>query len=827
MSNAKSAQFDVYLTHAVLNATVAGFQGKFTALNMLQQFDFAGVSSHHLSELREALRILTGWNDRLFSGEALLTTADKAPISTDAPKIWQLFLELRKELLALAGELAVFQRVPDAAQNMEAAHYLVAGLGRFAYSREHYIKGLVKYGEVFGPPESVQRWRQALAGCDKELARVHRLFDSVAALEADDKRFFEEIRQRSLKLSGVFRAQAHDMAVIIGLARGGLTYDMAGIDQVEAMDWDEQSVDPQTAGYWAAYEIGPSEALGWIGVDFSDPGSAAAWRIQGFVPQTAAAWSQAGFEPRTAKHWLRSGFADAAEAQAWHEYGFEKAHEAGAWFIKGFSAKEGASWHTARFTPEEAADWRKSGAKNPLAARKQKETMGKLEASKSWPGFTSADSNLAAMTTEIGHVTLAEVDLNTPAPLDARTMLGDFLSSEVPERDPLGAHARTHTPSASQFGDDASQPPPEVQPIDTRFSHVREFVDEVIALVRENRLGAFVDLVKDGAGLIDPADVEVFEPLTELISRGPTPDGRARQVRAVFYLLDTMRDADNVREAAVNEVAASILNALHTRIGSTLPDSPRTQLVIRLALAHIYRHRGHRKANIEVALKALHSVSDLASRRDSPLVWASIKHTQGTALIESGRPEDLEFALESLRAALQVYSPATRPRDWGMTQIDLGDALRLTGSRKAVEDAINCYRSAINVLDQRTNPIGAARAIKGLGLAFRDRSSAVSSGDRTNALEKLTEALQFFRPDMLDAARTHLALARLYHQNVSGRREDNLGKAVGHYRAALQVFRSDAHPTDHRIAQANLASAAENAGPINSMIPDPEVSTVH
>ncbi len=827
MSNAKSAQFDVYLTHAVLNATFAGFQGKFTALNMLQQLDFAGVSSTHLEELREALGTLTDWNDQLFAGQALLTTADKVPISADAPKIWQLFLELRKELLALAGELSVFQRVPEAAQNMEAAHYLVAGLGRFAYSREHYIKGLVKYGEVFGPPESVQRWRQALTSCDKELARVHRLFDSVAALEIEDKRFFEEIRQRALKLSGVFRAQAHDMAVIIGLARGGLTYDMAGIDQMEAMDWDEQAVDPQTAGYWAAYEIGPAEAQGWMGVNFSDPGSAAAWRIQGFVPETAAAWSESGFEPRSAKHWLRSGFSDAREAQSWHESGFEKAHEAGAWFIKGFSAQEGASWHTARFTPEEAADWRKSGARNPLAARKQRETMGKLEASKSWPGFTSSNTNLGAMTGEIGQVTLAEVDLNTPAPQDARALLGEFLAGgDTPERNPLGAHSRNHTPSESQFGPMDSRAP-FADAVESRFEHVGEFVDEVISLVRENRLGAFVELVKDGAGLIDPADVSVFDRLTELISRGPTPDGRARQVRAVFFLLDTMRDADNVGEDAVNEVAAAILKTLHERIGSTLPDSPRVRLVTRLALAHVYRHRGPRKANFEVALKALQTVADLTSRRDSPLLWAGVKHTLGTTLIESGGPDDLQFALDALRAALQIYSPATRPRDWGMTQIDLGDALRSTGLPKAIEDALNCYRSAINVLDRRTNPIGMARATRGLGLAFRDRSSDGTAGDRTNALEKLTEALQAFAPDTLDAARTHLEIARLHHQNVSGLRADNLGKAAGHYRAALQVFRSDAHPEEHRIAQMNLASATQNAGPVNSMAPNQEVNTVH
>ena len=830
MNSGQFSRIDVYLTHAVLNTAYAGYQGKFTALNMLSQLGFGGVDQENLVGARRTLELVGGWLNRLWQGEAFLTTVDRKPISRDAGKIWKLFFELKKELKALAEELKVFRRVPDAAQNHDAGRYLLACLGRFAYGREHYIKGLLKYGEVFGPPEEAERWRQGLSSCCGELQRLHHLFDRLRACKGDDSQLFEQLRQCTLKLPGAFLAQKHDMNVVVGIARGGLTYDLAEISAEDATVFETFGVDPQAAGYWVAHDIGPEDTRQWISLGFSEPGAAATWWIHDFPPEAAAEWRSLDFDPRTAARWVEQGFTDATNAAAWQQFGFKTPEEAAIWGSHGFGPPDAGSWNAARFTPSEAQEWKASGAANPIAARRQQQTLCRLTGgARPWPDNASPrDRSLGVRSGEIGGVTLNTVDLKTPSPFEAKELLGAFLQGEVPRRDPLGGLSGAHQAVDSSPPEPA---PAEPQPrVSSRFANGREFVHELSTAISQNKLGDIVRTVADGAMLIDATDVEVFQVLVDLVTRAPTSEGQASSVRGTSYLLDTLRESEHTTEDAALEVACLVLHPFHHRIGPTLAPGVRVLIATKLAAAFLGRHRAERKSNIEQANRALQSLVDVATRSDQPLLWASVKHAQGSVFLHRGRPGDVENALQCFREVLQVYTPRTRPLDWALAQIDLGDTLRALVDENRdqnVEDALECYQNALNILNPRSNPVHCARAIQRQALAYLERRRGNQTAQQLKAIEKLTDSLRSFRPDSLDAARSHLALGKIYHRQTSGDRTQNLKKAIAHYTAALEVFRQETYLEEWRTADENRTNAIRDGGPLASGIQRIGHETLH
>ena len=829
MNTVQPARLEIYLTHAVLNATYAGYQGKFTALNMLAKLRFQGITNDHLVAARQTLELVGGWMNRLWKGEALLTTADRPPIYDEAPKIWKLFMGLKGELRALAEELKVFRKVPAAAQNSEAARYLLACLGRFAYAREHYIKGLLKYGEVFGPPEEAERWRQTLSGCAGELQCVHRLFESLHALQASNESLFEELRQRTLKLPGALLAQAHDMNVIVGIARGGLTYAIADIEPEAAAAWERADLDPQAAGYWCAHDIGPEEASRWIGFGFAEPAAAASWWILGFDADSAAQWKSLDFGPKTAAEWTALNIDDAASAATWQQFGFAQPADAAVWQTHGFGAADAGSWKAARFTAEEAEEWKASGAANPIAARRQQQTLKNLTSGpRAWPDNASpVDSSLGVRAGAFGRVTLSNVDLRTPSPFEAKELLGGFLKGETPRRNPLGGLSGEH--QAVDLGSSAPEPPKAI-PVSSRFTTCRDFAKEVARAIHEMKLGDIVKTIADGAMLIDADDVEVFNRLTDVVSRAPTTEGQASSVRGTFYFLDTLRESEHTTEDAALEIAILVLHPLHKRIGPTLANSVRVQIATKLAAAYLGRHRGDRGGNVSQAHRVLQSLVDVTSRTEQPLLWASLKHGQGAVYLHRREPHDLEKALQCFRDVLQVYTPSTRPLDWAVAQLDLGEALRAHhgGSlTQNVEDAIECYQSALNILKPRSNPLQCALAMQRLGIAYLERRRGSRPAHEKNAIRKLTDSLQSFRADGLDAARSHLTLGKIYHRQDSANRTENLKKAIAHYSAALEVYRRETYPEEWRTADENRTSAIRDGGPLATGPRDLGQTTLH
>lgn len=820
MRSGAYGRFEVSLSHSVLNSLYSGYQGKFTAQNMLKQLGFAKTDETGLASSREVLDLIGLWLKRLFDGEALLTTADQPPISEDAPKIWQLFLGLKHELGALAKELTVFRRLPSSAHETEAAKYLVASLGRVAYSREHYIKGLVRYASAFGPPEELERWKQQATACRPGIRRVHRLFDAMGDAKATDLRLFENIRQLSLPMPGALRCLVHDMNVLLGMARGGMTYEIAGIGQDDALSWDNLEVEPQVAGYWHAYELPPDHAVAWVERGFTDPEVAGSWAVWEFTAATASAWLEAEFHPRAARDWKNHGFESSVEAAEWRDSGFPVAKMAAGWKECGFELDDAVSWRAANYRPSEAQEWRERGAKNPLLARKQAKTMNALSS----PGLPTEDphnSNLGGVSS-LGAGLFDTVDVRTPAELDTAQLIGAFLGGQVPTRRPLGGMTPETGPDTGPLALSSADliPLPE-----SRFHSCEAFVREVTGLIVRGDLGSVTNAVRDGAMLVEPTSLAPLDGLLDRVKRAPTEGMRASQVRATFYFIEALRDSPHASEDAVHEVACRLLGGLSSALGTLLPMTVRVQLACRLSRVLVWRHRGDRAQNVEHALRALRGVSDSVGAdgpaprtpgsNDSRLLWAQVQHHTGFALTYRAGGKGVSRAIETLRSALGVYAPSTRPLDWALAQIDLGDAMRRRreGDRSQhIEDALGCYENALSTLNAQTNPIHRALAMQRFGVAYLERRVGGTTFHAMTGVERLNEALQSLAKDGLDAAYAHLALARHHHKRTTrSKRPKDLERAVQHYELAKGVFRRDTFPKEYREAEDGLAMARRDA----------------
>ena len=272
-----TASFEISLTHAVLNTLHAGYQGKFTALNMLAQLKHPGVSADHLTRSRAACSLIDRWNKKLWAGTPLLAKDGAEEVDKDAAAIWNLFRELKEELVFLGKQIADIHAKGGPGADNDAPKMLVAGVARFSYSREFYMKGLIRFGEVFGPQEVADQWRETLSGCEGEISRVHDLFNAVYSSVAIEDYVRRELHDEALRLPSVFLSQCHDMSQVQALAKAGLTFELTQIDARQVRAWKAIGMGPKQAGYWHAHGIAPAEVQGWIDNGIKLAAAAGAW----------------------------------------------------------------------------------------------------------------------------------------------------------------------------------------------------------------------------------------------------------------------------------------------------------------------------------------------------------------------------------------------------------------------------------------------------------------------------------------------------------------------------------------------------------------------
>lgn len=306
------------LTHGLLNTLHSGCQGHYTALNVRLRLGGVDATEEEVRATASLLDRIGRWWQALREGQALVAPAGAPPPSEEGETSLELLDRFREIQLTFVPRIEQALEGEGPAPGPDTVH-LAAALAWYSYAREHYIRGLVDFGELFGREEIADRWRQHLLPCRHDINLANTFFVKLDKGEPLEQDFFFDLANQCRSLPGIFRSQSLDALAMGAAARGGLTWEAAGFDSPDADRWEGVGMNPQQAGYWVAYGFAPAEVPQWAQKGFPDAAVAGAWSCRGFDCNGAALWRAAGFDATEAARWVSVGIADPDEARRRNE----------------------------------------------------------------------------------------------------------------------------------------------------------------------------------------------------------------------------------------------------------------------------------------------------------------------------------------------------------------------------------------------------------------------------------------------------------------------------------------------------------------------------
>ncbi len=312
---------DRQTTHAITNYLFAGYQGRFTFLNILSQLNYPNFDVQLIGLAREALDQIAKWTDDLWRGEDLFSASWTTAQTFGSTKALEMLDALRPDLYSVSNEVVrIFNGGPDYINQIDDLKFLVAAFGRFSYSREHYIQGFIQFGQKFNAPEEIERYAGLVQSAKEDIKLSHMLLKELQDPSRIDANFANALVERCVGLPVVFRTHAHDINQLLGNYRGGFSFENADFEAEEAKGWSEAGFNAIVAGYWRANNFTSSEAHEWVKQGVSIPGAAFQWRMFGFTAQRVKPWADEKFPPALAMQWLQAGY-EASEAKEFIEKG--------------------------------------------------------------------------------------------------------------------------------------------------------------------------------------------------------------------------------------------------------------------------------------------------------------------------------------------------------------------------------------------------------------------------------------------------------------------------------------------------------------------------
>jgi len=299
---------DASISHAIISYLNASYQGKFAYLNLLKQVDHPAASQKALEETRAKLEKVSDWSQELLSGATLFSATWTTPETFEARKAMEYLRELVKDLDTFSAEVKDIYKSAVVGQTPDHFKFLIAAFGRFAYSRNNYIKAFIEFGEAFRFPEMVEQYRGLLANSEGDLNLTNEFLEHLEEKSEPEPVFYAALDASTGPLPAIFLTHCHDIRQLIGQFSGGFTFESANFSKEDAYAWSMKGFDPVVAGYWTAYEVSPDSAKSWCDVGMTDPAVAVEWDRFNFLPETAVAWLQAGFPAGVAERWARFGY---------------------------------------------------------------------------------------------------------------------------------------------------------------------------------------------------------------------------------------------------------------------------------------------------------------------------------------------------------------------------------------------------------------------------------------------------------------------------------------------------------------------------------------
>ena len=288
------AFFNLEISHAFVNAVLAGFEGKLAGTGIEARLADRPPDPDEIQTLKAVLGELRKWDSETWKGDAMLAREGAADPSADAPILLELMDELHADLVALVPRVEEALARPAGTEPMAL---LAASLIRNAYTREHTVKGLLAWADAVGPDETAAHYRGLLSVCVDQVDVAHGFLKEFGQPGTPQA----ELRDEALSLPGAFRSQIHALCVLIGRRRGVSYYQIASIADADVETWQAAGMDAETAGHWSAFEFTASDAQAWFDAGWTDPATAAGWRLRGFEVADALDWHGRGCDAARAK----------------------------------------------------------------------------------------------------------------------------------------------------------------------------------------------------------------------------------------------------------------------------------------------------------------------------------------------------------------------------------------------------------------------------------------------------------------------------------------------------------------------------------------------
>jgi len=288
---------DLRLSHGFLNLLSAGYEGMYVYLNARHKLAPDTFGADGLEQLAPALDQIHAWWDD-FEALRPLVTHDALDEPPDPFLLAWSWLEITKNhMRSLVGALAAASHVDRLTGDIGSAHLRAAAACEVAYGREHFVRGLIRYGEVLGDEMIADRWRQHLLPCQAEVARSHRLLALAEQMGGQpDPAAAMQLLDETLALPAVLAQRAMDINGMFAEVGTGLTYEAADIPEAQAEAWASQDFPPEEAGRWYGVGYQPGEARRWLAGGVPDPTRALDFMLRGFTAEEAGAWLRAGVE---------------------------------------------------------------------------------------------------------------------------------------------------------------------------------------------------------------------------------------------------------------------------------------------------------------------------------------------------------------------------------------------------------------------------------------------------------------------------------------------------------------------------------------------------
>ncbi|MCB0336372.1 MAG: hypothetical protein KDD62_08695 [Bdellovibrionales bacterium] len=311
--------FKIYLCHAYLNTLYAGFQGKYARLRVLESLLGDDEFTLELEDTCPIIDNLSYYLDQLWKHNPINFNTDEESFCDDALECINYFYILEAELIEGVHRVSEILCKPEHLMTYEDLASLAGHIVQRAYTREHYIKGLIQYGSTFELAETQERWQQHLLSCESEINSAHRLYESLLNSQTSTPLLVAEFREESLFIPSLLECQIHDMNQVSHLHHDDFIHRNARVLGDEHGIWEAAGIPAQYAGYWKAYGFHPMEVYDWLEFGFQEPALAGAWFGRGFDPHEALVWANAGYTPKEAFRCIQAGLATPDLVEEWQE----------------------------------------------------------------------------------------------------------------------------------------------------------------------------------------------------------------------------------------------------------------------------------------------------------------------------------------------------------------------------------------------------------------------------------------------------------------------------------------------------------------------------